>query len=410
MTEKPLFLSEAALYALAGRIPTPFYLYDAGGIEAAVRQYADAFSWNAGSRMFFPVKATPTAAILRLLHRAGCGMVCSTGTELLLCERCGIPMRDVLFLPNYPTDTDLKTAARLGVSLILDGPGAARLAKAGCAMETVGLRYNPGELVCGDTVLHPCEQKFGQDDAALSVSALELAALGTRAVGLHAYLCGNTRNPAYLPSLARLLFSRMVRLCRETGLRPAYVNLSGGLGLAYHPQEQPADISASGRQVRSEYDRILRPAGLGETPLYTEPGRVITGPSGILVSRVCSIKRGYRSYMGLDASAADLMRPMLYNAYHHITLLGKDPSAPRSVWQVVGGIAEDTDRFARDRLLPEPEIGDLAVIHDAGAHGHSMGYQYAGKLRCAEYLLQNGQVRCIRRAETPEDYFSTQLF
>ena len=413
MNKDELFVSEDHLEDLARTLPTPFYLYDEAGIRQAARRYRAAFRWNAGYRQFFPVKATPTAAILRLLHEEGCGMVCSSGAELSLCQRCGFGPRDVLFLPNYPLPKDVALAASQGVQVILDGPESAAFAAAGCALDTVGLRYNPGgEFVSDGVVLsRPQDQKFGLSRQALLAEARKLKALGTKAVGLHAYLRGNTLAPGYQPALARLLFELAVELREETNLDIAYVNLSGGLGIPYRPEDEAPDLDAMGRAIRELYQTLLAPAGLGNVPIYTEPGRYLTGPYGILVSRVVSIKRDYRDYMGLDASAADLMRPMMYEAYHHVTLPGKDPDAPRKPWDVVGGIAENTDKFAVSRLLPDPEIGDLCVIQDAGAHGHSMGYNYGGKLRCGEYLLQeDGSVRCIRRAETAEDYLLTQVF
>ena len=413
MNKDRLFLAPDQLEALARTLPTPFYLYDEGGIRQAAGRYRTAFRWNAGYRQFFPVKATPTAAILRLLKEEGCGMVCSSGAELVLCQRCGFEPQDVLFLPNYPLPKDLDLAANLGAQVILDGPESAAFAAAGCSLDTVGLRYNPGGefRADGEILSRPQDQKFGLSGKDLLAEAEALKTLGTKAVGLHAYLRGNTLNPGYLPALAELLFSLAVNLREETGLEIAYVNLSGGLGIPYRPEDETPDLEAMGQAVREAYQTWMVPAGLGQVPIYTEPGRYLTGPYGILVSRVVSIKRGYRDYMGLDASAADLMRPMLYEAYHHVTLPGKAPDAPRRAWDVVGGIAENTDKFAVGRLLPDPEIGDLCVIQDAGAHGHSMGYNYGGKLRCGEYLLgRDGGVKCIRRAETVEDYLLTQVF
>ena len=413
MNKDELFLSPERLEDLARTLPTPFYLYDEAGIRQAARRYRAAFAWNPGYRQFFPVKATPTAAILRLLGEEGCGMVCSSGAELELCRRCGFAPRDVLFLPNFPLAQDIALVGKLGVGIILDGPESAAFAAAGCRMDTVGLRYNPGGefLAEGITLSRPGEQKFGLSRSALLDEAKKLKALGTRALGLHAYLRGNTLHQGYLPALAELLFPLAAELREETGLEIAYVNLSGGLGIPYEPEDIAPDLEAAAQEVRAAWESILVPAGLGNVPIYTEPGRYLTGPYGILVSRVVSIKRDHRNYMGLDASAADLMRPLLYGAYHHVTLPGKAPDAPRQPWDVVGGIAENTDKFAVDRLLPDPEPGDLCVIQDAGAHGHSMGYNYGGKLRCAEYLLlADGGVRLIRRAETVEDYLKTQVF
>ena len=401
-------LDEGILLELAERLPTPFYLYDAAGIRAAARAVQAAL----GTRQFFPVKATPTAAILRLLQEEGCGMVCSSAAELELCARCGFSGEALLFLPNYPLPGDLNVAARLGAGILLDGPDGAAFAAAGCRMDVVGLRYNPGgSFTAGEkTVSGLDEVKFGMDEAMLLREAEALKALGTRAVGLHGYLCGNTLNPDYFPALARLLMALAVKVRRQTGMAIAYIDLSGGLGIPYRPEDAPVDLTAIGRQVRQAAEDVLAPAGLGETPLYTELGRLITGPSGMLVSRVVTRKQAARNYLGLDASAADLMRPLLYGAYHHLTVLGKAPDAPRQLWDVVGGIAENTDKFAVQRPLPDPRPGDVCVIHDAGAHGHSMGYNYGGKLRCAEYLYENGEAVLIRRAETPEDYWNTQVF
>ena len=409
------FISDEALQRLCMELPTPFYLYDEAGIRRSCRELREAFSWNAGFREFFPAKATPCASVLRILREEGMGVVCSSAPELQLAERCGFAADEILFAPNYPLPADIAEAAGLHTGVILDGDYLiAPFREAGCLPESVGLRYNPGGQfqVNGKIISSPENMKFGFTREQVFAAVPELLEAGVRTVGLHAYLCGNVLIPGYYAAVADVLCHLAVDLHRETGVKIAFINISGGPGIAYRPEETPLELLQEAAEVQRVYGEIMEPAGLEQTPLHTELGRLLTGPHGILVSRVLYLRENYRTYLGLDACAANLMRPMLYNAYHHISLVGKHQTQGRVPYEIVGSVPENTDRMSMDtRMLPQAEPGDIAVVHDVGAHGHSMGYNYAGKLRSAEYLLQqDGSVRMIRRAETAEDYLRTQIF
>jgi diaminopimelate decarboxylase len=408
------FLPDEALAQLAKTLPTPFYLYNEAGIRAACRQLRDAFAWEPGFRQFFPVKALPNGAILRLLREEGMGVVCSSMPELELVRRCGFSGDEILFAANYPLAEDIAMAAQLHTGVILDGTCVLDdYAAAGCLPEVVGLRYNPGGAfqVGMQSISRQDKMKFGFTRQQIYDAIPRLQAAGVRAIGLHGYMGGNVTLPGYYEAVARLLFQLAADLHRDTGVEIAFVNISGGLGLAYRDNETAPDLLEEAQRVQQAYNELLVPADLGQVQVHTELGRYLTGPHGILVSRVRYIKETYRTYLGLDACAANLMRPMLYDAYHHISLVGKHQRLGREKYEIVGGVPENTDRMSHDaRLLPHAEVGDLVVIHDVGAHGHSMGYNYAGKLRSAEYLYQtDGTVRMIRRAETAEDYLQTQI-
>lgn len=408
-----VFLPGQRIRELSQELGTPFYLYSQAEIEKACRELQAAFSWNPGYRQFFPVKATPTPAILRLLRRQSQGVVCSSAAELELCERCGFLPEEILFMPNYPTDADLDRAAELGCGVILDGPGLLeKLEARGMLQKTMGLRINPGGVFRFGTAEVRLEGvKFGFTPEAARDCALELKKKGVAAIGIHSYLAGNTLESDYYPEAARCLLELAMQLNRETGLEIAYINLSGGLGIPYRPEEQPLNLSAIGEQVHQVFLEYCVGTPLEHTALYTELGRYVTGPAGILVTRVTHIRQGFRRFAGTDASASNLMRPMMYDAYHHITVAGMEGATDRENWDVVGTVCENTDKFAENRALPRLQEGDVLVIHDVGAHGHSMGYQYGGRLRCAEYLLrQDGGVELIRRAETTADYLSTMVF
>lgn len=403
----PTFVSPDRLKALASRLGTPFYLYDQSGIEAACRRVQSAFSWNPGFRQFFPVKAAPTAGLLKLLRSLGQGVVCSSAAELILCRNCGFTPDEILFLPNFPREEDLNTAKEIGCMPVLDGAELAdRFAAKGLLGDTVGLRITPKETFrFGLTEVPTDSIKFGVPEDQLLDTVSHLKELGVQKIGLHAYLSGNTLEPDYYPALAKLL----CRLAQSvsTVLPVSYLNLSGGIGIGYRPGEKTPDLVAIGEAVQQVF-RECYPEG-NAPALYTELGRYVTGPHGILVTGVTQIKHAARNYAGVDASASDLMRPMMYGAYHHISVVGKE--GPRTPWDVVGAVCENTDKFAQKRMLPELQEGDLLVIHDAGAHGHSMGYNYGGRLRCGEYLwTKEEKAVLLRRKETTEDYLSTQIF
>ena len=407
------FLNGDALKGLANELETPFYLYDEQTIRDRCRQLFDAFSWNPGHRQFFPVKATPTPAVLKVLREEGSGVVCSSAAEMELCRACGFEPDEILFMSNYPEKRDIKAAAALGCPVILDGPGLTEsYAELGMLNHGVGLRINPGGVFrFGLTEAQLDGLKFGFTPDGAVECIRELQALGVTSVGLHSYLSGNTLEPDYYPEICRSLVSIAKDLTARTGVRIAFLNISGGLGIPYRPEDRPLDLKAVAESVRTVLETETAGTPLAGIPVYTELGRWVTGPAGLLVTRVNHVRNGFRRIAGTDASASNLMRPMMYQAYHHISAAGKEGSLERSPWDVVGTVSENTDKFAADRMLPELVPGDLLKIHDAGAHGYSMGYQYGGRLRCAEYLFgTDGKARMIRRAETTADYLSTMIF
>ena len=412
--EKDLsFISGEKTVELVQSIPTPFYLYDEKTIRENCRLLRKAFSWNPGYRQFFPVKATPTPGILKILLEEGQGVVCSSAVELELCSRCGFSPNEIMFMPNYPTDEDLASAAELSCRMMLDGPGLLeRFAKRDMLCDGIGLRINPGGIFrFGESEVRLDGVKFGFTLEAARDCLEKLKKYGIQSVGIHSYLACNTLDPAYYPAAAQKLIETAFLLMSQTGIRISYINISGGLGIAYRPEDTPLDIRSIAEQVHMVYESLTIGTELENVPLFTELGRWITGPAGLLITRVNHIRLGLRNYAGVDASASNLMRPMMYQAYHHISVAGKELEQQREKWDVVGTVCENTDKFATERLLPEIERGDILKIHDVGAHGYSMGYQYGGRLRCAEYLLgTDGQTRLIRRAETEDDYFSTMVF
>lgn len=418
MNQKRLFATKGQLEAMAERYPTPFHLYDEAGIRKAAADLLDAFAWNPGFREYFAVKANPNPTVMQILAEYGCGFDCATGTELMLAEAVGASGHDIMFSSNDTPAADFVRADRLGAYVNFDALDMVDFYEqaVGSLPEVVCLRANPGGDFEGSNAIFdtPEGSKFGMTCDQLTEACRELVARGVRKVGLHALLSGNTHGNSYYPALARLLFGEAVRLSRETGIGVAFVNLSGGVGIPYAPDDEPCDIHAIGEGVRAAYEEVLVPEGMGDVAIYTELGRFVTGPSGCIVTRALHLKHTYHDYVGVDACAADLIRPAMYGAYHHVTVVGQaggpdKTCAPATrVYDVVGGLCENNDRFANARELPEVEVGDLLVIHDTGAHGRSMGYNYNGRLRSAEVLLRaDGTTRLIRRAETPADYFAT---
>lgn len=399
-----------ALEAIVEQFPTPFHIYDEAGIRANVKRLQEAFAWNEGFREYFAVKALPNPAIMRLLFESGCGMDCSSLTELLLSRAIGVTGHDVMFSSNDTPAGEFQLAREMSVLINLDDiTHIDFLAENGGIPKTVCLRFNPGgEFLLGNTIMgNPGEAKYGMTREQLSEGVKKLLALGATEFGLHAFLVSNTTDDDYYPALAKKLFKTAVELHEETGANFTFVNLSGGIGIPYRPYEKETDIRYIGEEVKHQYDRIVAPSGL-KLKIFTELGRYITGPFGYLVTRAIHKKETHKKYIGVDACAVNLMRPAMYGAYHHITVMGKETAPLTNVYDVVGSLCENNDKFAVDRPLPKTEPGDLLVIHDTGAHGFAMGYNYNGKLRSAELLLKpDGTAKLIRRAETPKDYFST---
>ncbi len=402
-------LSEAK--ALAEQFPTPFYIYDENAIRENVRKFLAAFSWNKNFKEYFAIKANPNPALLRILKEEGCGVDCSSYTELMLANALGFKENEIFFSSNETPKSEFIYARELKARINLDDiTHIDFLDNAAGLPEEICCRYNPGsDFAINNRIMDtPKDAKFGFTFQQLAKGYTELKKRGVKRFGIHAFLASNCLDNDYYPTLARILFGVAVRLKQEYGISLSFINLSGGIGIPYLPDQTAVDIDYIGNQVRKAYEEILVPAGLGDISLCTELGRYITGPYGQLVTTAVHKKDIYRNYIGVDACAVNLMRPAMYKAYHHITVLGKEDRAHDRVYDIVGSLCENNDKFATERPLPEIEIGDILVIHSAGAHGHSMGYNYNGKLRCAEILKKSdGSFTLIRRAETPKDYFAT---
>lgn len=411
MSEKIPFVTKEQLEDIASRYATPFYLYDEKGIRETARRVNKAFSWNKGFKEYFAVKATPTPGILKILHEEGCGADCSSYTELLMADAVGFKGDEIMFSSNDTPAEDFQLARKLNATINLDDiTHIDFLERVADIPDTVCCRYNPGGhfAIANNIMDNPGDAKYGMTREQLTEAYKRLIAKGVKHFGLHAFLASNTVTNDYYPELARILFKVAVELKEETGASIEFINLSGGVGIAYRPGQAQNDIMEIGEGVRRAYEEVLVPAGMGNVRLYTEMGRYMLAPYGALVSRVIHQKHIYKEYIGLDACAANLMRPAIYGAYHHITVMGKENAPCDHKYDVTGGLCENNDKFAIDRMLPEINIGDLVFIHDAGAHGFAMGYNYNGKLRSAELLLkEDGSVEMIRRAETPADYFAT---
>lgn len=417
--KKP-FVTLEQLQTITQQYPTPFHLYDEKGIRDTARALYKAFSWNPGYREFFAVKATPNPQILKILKEEGCGTDCSSLTELMMSDRCGFAGDQIMFSSNDTPAEEFALAAKLGATINLDDISHIDFLKdtVGYIPKKISCRYNPGgtftlgESEEGFQVMdNPGQAKYGMTRPQMTQAFRRLKELGAEEFGIHAFLASNTLSNEYYPALAAILFQMAVELKNETGCHITFINLSGGVGVPYLPDQPANDIAVIGEGVRRAYEDILVPAGMGDVSLCTELGRFMLAPNGHLVTRVLHEKQTYKDYIGVDACAANLMRPAMYGAYHHITVMGKEDQPCDHQYDVTGALCENNDKFAVDRMLPEIHIGDLLVIHDTGAHGHAMGYQYNGRLRSAEVLLQpDGSTRLIRRAETPEDYFATAIW
>ena len=411
MGNKNPYISKTRAEKIAQQYPTPFYLYDEAGIRKTARLVNKAFSWNKGFKEYFAVKATPNPYILQILKEEGCGADCSSYTELELSRAVGITGQNIMFSSNETPAADMQLAKQLGAIINLDDfTHVDFLEKVAGIPETICCRFNPGGhfAIANGIMDNPGESKYGMTRAQMAEAFRLLMRKGAKRFGIHAFLASNTVTNEYYPELARQLFTLAVGLQQETGAEIDFINLSGGVGIAYHPDQKENDILAIGEDVRKVYEEVLVPAGLGQVKLFTEMGRFMLAPYGALITRAIHEKHIYKEYIGVDACAANLLRPAMYGSYHHITVLGKENAVKDHKYDVVGGLCENNDKFAIDRMLPEVEKGDLLFIHDAGAHGFSMGYNYNGKLRSAELLLrEDGSVKLIRRAEESKDYFAT---
>ena len=411
MSKKIPYITKEKAEQIAKKFPTPFYLYDEAGIRERARLVNKAFGWNKGFKEYFAVKATPNPYILQILKEEGCGADCSSLTELQMSLAAGLKGHDVMFSSNETPAEDMQLAYEMGAIINLDDLTHVEfLEQVAGIPETICCRFNPGGhfAIANSIMDNPGDSKYGMTRKQMAEAYKMLMQKGARHFGIHAFLASNTVTNAYYPELARQLFTLAVELKEETGADITFINLSGGVGIAYHPEQAENDILEIGEGVRKVFEEVLVPAGLGNVSLFTEMGRFMLAPYGALVTRAIHEKHIYKEYIGVDACAANLMRPAMYGSYHHITVLGKENAESTHVYDVVGGLCENNDKFAIDRKLPEIERGDLLFIHDAGAHGFSMGYNYNGKLRSAELLLQeDGQVKLIRRAEEPKDYFAT---
>ncbi len=417
--KKP-FVTKQQLEAIAREYPTPFYLYDEQGIRENARALNRAFGWNPGFKEYFAVKATPNPQILKILHEEGCGTDCSSLTELIMSDRCGFKGGEIMFSSNDTPAEEFKLAAELGATINLDDITHIDFLKdtIGYIPKKICCRFNPGGVFTlgeskeGFQVMdNPGDAKYGMTRPQISKAYQRLKELGAEEFGIHAFLASNTLSNDYYPALARILFQLAVELKQETGCHITFINLSGGVGVPYRPEQSANDIAVIGEGVRKAYEEVLVPAGMGDVSICTELGRFMLAPYGVLVTRATHEKHTYKEYIGVDACASNLMRPAIYGAYHHITVMGKENEPCDHKYDVTGALCENCDKFAVDRMLPRIDKGDLLVIHDAGAHGHAMGYQYNGRLRSAEILLQpDGSTRLIRRAEVPEDYFATAIW
>lgn len=410
---KKAFVSKEQVEKIAKQYPTPFYLYDEKGIRDNAKAVKEAFAWNKGFKEYFAVKANPNPRLIEILREYGCGNDCSSMTELMLSKAMGLEGSDIMFSSNDTPDEEYAYANAIGAIINLDDITHIEFLDRileGHFPKTMSCRYNPGGVyeVCNGIMDNPGDAKYGLTKPQMFEAFRMLKQRGVEHFGIHAFLASNTVTNEYYPMLAGDLFRLAVELKKEVGVDIRFINLSGGVGVAYRPDQIPNNIYEIGAGVHRVYDEILVPAGMGDVSIYTEMGRFMMAPYGAVVTKAIHEKHTYKEYIGVDACAVNLMRPAVYGAYHHITVLGKEELACDHVYDVTGSLCENCDKFAIDRSLPEIERGDYLFIHDAGAHGYSMGYNYNGKLKCAELLLkEDGSVEMIRRAETPKDYFAT---
>ena len=410
--KKP-FVTKEQIEEIVKTYPTPFHIYDEKGIRENARALKAAFAWNKGFKEYFAVKATPNPFIMKVLQSEGCGFDCSSYTELLLSDEVGAKTQDIMFSSNATPDDDFIKAYELGAIINLDDfTHIDVLDRLTGIPETICCRYNPGGEFKTDgspnVMDTPRDAKYGMTHEQIVEAYKILKEKGAKRFGMHAFLASNTLTNDYYPTLARIMFKAAVDIKEKSGVQLSFINLSGGVGIPYKPDQPANDIAVIGEGVRKAFEEILVPAGMGDVAIFTELGRFMLAPYGMLVATAIREKHIYKEYIGLDACAANLMRPAIYGAYHHITVLGKEDAPCDTKYDVTGGLCENCDKFAVDRMLPKIDLGDYIAIHDTGAHGFSMGYNYNGKLRSAELLLrEDGSVKLIRRAETPDDYFAT---
>ncbi|HJA93631.1 MAG TPA: diaminopimelate decarboxylase [Candidatus Eisenbergiella merdipullorum] len=411
MQKKP-FVTKEQIEEIVKKYPTPFHIYDEKGIRKNAERLKKAFSWNQGYKEFFAVKATPNPFLIDILRDYGCGCDCSSLTELMLANAMGVKGEDIMFSSNDTPAEEFAYAAKIGATINLDDITHIDFLEKilGKLPETLSCRYNPGGVfkISNSIMDNPGDAKYGFTTEQMFEGFRILRKKGVKHFGIHAFLASNTVTNAYYPMLAKELFELAVELKEQTGAHIRFINLSGGIGIPYRPDQEPNDIFEIADGVKNAYQKILVPAGMGDVAIYTELGRFMMGPYGHLITQVIHEKHTHKEYLGCDACAVNLMRPAMYGAYHHITVLGKENEPCDHKYDVTGSLCENNDKFAIDRMLPKVEVGDYLAIHDTGAHGFSMGYNYNGKLRSAELLLkENGEVQLIRRAETPKDYFAT---
>lgn len=409
--KKPFVTKEKAQEIIKA-VPTPFHLYDEKGIRANAEAVKEAFSWNPGFKEYFAVKANPNPTLIKILGEYGCGCDCSSMTELMLSEAMGFKGDDIMFSSNVTPAEEYAKCAEIGGIINLDDITHIDFLEEtlGYIPKKISCRYNPGGTfkITNDIMDNPGDAKYGMTTEQLFEAFKILKSKGAEEFGIHAFLCSNTVTNEYYPLLAKTLFEVAVKLKEETEANITFINLSGGVGIPYRPDQEPNDIKVIGEGVRKAFEEVLVPAGMGDVSICTEMGRFMMGPYGALITTAIHEKHIYKEYIGVDACAANLMRPAIYGAYHHITVLGKEDADCDHKYDVTGSLCENCDKFAVDRMLPEIEMGDILYIHDTGAHGHSMGYNYNGKLRSAEVLLkEDGTFKLIRRAETAKDYFAT---
>jgi diaminopimelate decarboxylase len=410
--KKTPFTTKEKLEEIIKEIPTPFHIYDEKGMRENAKAVRDAFAWNPGFKEYFAVKANPNPVLMQILQEYGCGVDCSSLTELMLSDAAGFHGHDIMFSSNDTPAEEFVYADKLGAIINLDDFTHVQFLEdtLGYIPETISCRFNPGGVyeVSNGIMDNPGDAKYGMTKEQIIEAYKILKQKGAKHFGIHAFLVSNTVTNDYYPSLAKTLFELVVEISKETGCKFDFINLSGGVGIPYRPDQTPNDIFAIGEGVHKVYDEILVPAGLGDVKIFTEMGRFMMGPYGALVTKAIHEKHTYKEYIGVDACAANLMRPAMYGAYHHITVMGKENSPCDHKYDVTGSLCENNDKFAVDRMLPEIEKGDILFIHDTGAHGSSMGYNYNGRLWSAEVLLkEDGSYELIRRAQTPRDYFST---
>lgn len=406
------FVTKEKLEEIVREVPTPFHIYDERGIRRNCEAIRKAFAWNKGYKEYFAVKACPNPFLIQIMMEYGCGCDCSSLTELMLSQAVGCVGDDIMFSSNATPAEEFQYARKYNAIINLDDfTHIAFLEKAtGSLPKKISCRYNPGGMfkVSNDIMDNPGDSKYGMTREQLFEAYRVLKEKGVEEFGIHAFLASNTVTNEYYPLLAKVLFETVVEIKEKVGVEISFINLSGGVGIPYRPDQEPNDILEIGEGVRRVYEEVLVPAGLGEAAIYTEMGRFMTGPYGGLVTTAIHEKHIHKEYIGCDACAVNLMRPAIYGAYHHITVMGKEEVPCDHMYDVTGSLCENCDKFAIDRMLPEIALGDLLFIHDTGAHGFAMGYNYNGKLRSAEVLLkEDGSYQVIRRAETPEDYFAT---